>query len=85
MSQATFQKALGRLVNDTAYRQSVEQNPAILGQDFDLSKDESQTLMSVWSAATGDDVQGHLMSVGTGGGISTGGLGDIYCCCCCCA
>ena len=81
MSQVTFQQALGRLVTDPAYRQSVEQNPALLSRDFDLSKDEGQTLMSVWAAASGEDVQGHLMAAG---GTEVG-FPPIYYCCCCCA
>jgi hypothetical protein len=69
MPAQAFQKALGRLINDQAYRTEIEANPNKLVDDFKLDQDEIGVLRQVWDKMSDHDVVGH----------------DVYwlCCCCC--
>jgi hypothetical protein len=72
MPEATFQKALGALT-DESYRKSLEGNPGKLLKDFDLTPGEQIILLAV-GEKTGavPDVEGYLSSP------------TVACCSCCC-
>jgi hypothetical protein len=70
MSAQAFQQALGRLINDTEYRSTVESNPRTLVDDFNLDQDELSVLNQVYDKLTPGDVAGHMDVI------------IIVCCCC---
>lgn len=53
MSQENFQKALGKLVTDEAFRATIQANPNSLTDAFQLDENELRALIGVGQAASG--------------------------------
>lgn len=76
MSQEQFKSALQKLVNDTAYRQAVQNDPQKITKDFQLSGGELGLLMTVGQTCAG--------TIQAGAGAAAASCSSSVACCCCC-